>query len=170
MSVYMESCNGVFKIKKKNISAALKVAKELARSGKYAVHWDYGWKKNLFKAKDFIEFLTTAGWQEINVEKNGDITNIYAGEYYNDEDFTLFKAIAPLVEAKSYLDIETSEGEKFEWYFDGYTCIRKEGTVDYDSNIEIVKALLTHKKQLPTLLGIHPELDKRIHEVLKEKK
>lgn len=169
MSVYLESCSGVFTIKKENIPAAFAAAEKLVQSGEYAVHWDDNWKTKLKKADDFIAFLETAGWQDIEVEE-GNIIGINAGEYYNDEDFTLFKAIAPFVEAESYLDIETSDFQKFEWYFDGYTCIRKEGTVDYDSNIEIVEALLKEKKDLPTMLGIHPELDKRIHDVLKELK
>jgi len=166
MSAYIESCNGVFKMKKKNIPAAFETAKKLVQSGEYAVHWDDEWKTDLKKADDFIAFLETAGWQDIEIEE-GDITGLNSGESYNDEDFTLFKAIAPFVEADSYLDIETSNGEKFEWYFDGHTCIWKEGTVDYDSNIEIVTALLKKKKELPMLLGVHPELDKRIHEALK---
>lgn len=165
MSVYIDNCQGNFNIKKENIPGAFEAAKKLVQSGEYAVHWDDKWHTSLENSKDFIEFLETTSW-EVD-ESDGNITAVRAGENYDSDDFILFKAIAPFVEANSYIDIETSDFQKFEWFFDGYTCIRKEGTVDYDSNIEIVEALLKNRKELPTLLGVHPELDKRIHEILK---
>jgi hypothetical protein len=106
------------------------------------------------------------GW-EVEVE-NEDIVGLSCNcENYNSDDLKLFTAIAPYVKAGSYIQIETSQWEKFEWYFNGLTVIRKEGELDFDSNIEIVEALLKDKKLLPQLLGIHPELDKRIAEILK---
>ncbi len=166
MSVYIDWCNCHFSMKKENIEAAFTAIKTLLQSGKYAQHYDDPWKKRLHDADNLDRFLEACCW-EVEVE-NYDIVGIhFNGENYDSDDLILFTAIAPYVEAGSYIQMEISTNDKFEWYFDGYTVITKEGEIDFDSNIEIMEALLKEKKLLPQLLGIHPELDKRIAEVLK---
>jgi hypothetical protein len=185
MSTYIEEYTTNFEIEKENVPAAFAAAKELFQSGNYCkfVNIELStqksllivWKKRLTEASSLDEFLQIASGWEADV-KDSAIIGISAGEYFNYEDFELFQAIAPYVKEGSWINISTSDTvftrvafEKFQWYFDGNTCIRKEGELDFDSNIEIVEALLTHKKMLPMMIGIHPELDKRIHEALKGK-
>ena len=165
MSVYIDESYSQFSIKKKDLNAAFAAAAELVQSGKYAKHWDDSSKKQIEDASNLNEFFEAAGWETGYGSKG--LERLSCPEYYNNEDILLFKAIAPYVKPGSYIDINTSDFQHFEWYFDGYTCEWKEGTMDYDSNIEIVKAILTKKEELPKLMGIHPELDKRIHETLK---
>jgi len=161
MSVYLDECNFDLTIKKKNIPAAFEAAKKLIQSGEYGV-WDDD-KENW----ESLEKLINATCWVAGFDKKGNLILEEAPENFNDQDIVFFNTIAPYVEVGSYIDINTSDFQHFEWYFDGNNCIRKEGKMDYDCNIEIVEALLTKQKDLPKLLGIHPELDKRIHEVLK---
>jgi hypothetical protein len=153
-------------MKKENVEAAFTAVKTLIIEKKYGQYYDSDWYKRLEEVDNIDTLLEVCGW-ETEVE-NYDIVGLrFDGENYNSDDIILFIALAPYIEAGSYIQIETSDFQKFEWYFDGYTVVRKEGMVDFDSNIEIVEALLKDKKLLPQLLGIHPELDKRIAEVLK---
>ena len=175
MSEYIDWCNCQFQMKKENVEAAFAAVRTLLQSGdaqpittvKYAQHYDDQWKKRLHDAGNLDKFLEVCCW-EVEVEDYNIVGLQFNGENYDSEDILVFTAIAPYVEAGSYIQIQTSTNEKFEWYFDGYTVIRKEGEIDFDNNIEIVETLLKDKKLLPQLLGIHPELDKRIAEVLKK--
>lgn len=167
MSVYIDNCYCSFTIKKENIAAALTKAKELVQSGGYA-DWTAEDQQKLLGASSIDEFLRFANNWYTEVENFNIIGLIGKYEqYYQQEDLNLFKTLAPYVEAGSYINIETNNFQKIQWYFDGITCITKEGQMDYDCNIEIVEAILQKKEMLPTMLGIHPELDKRIAKTLK---
>ena len=169
MGVYIDSYSCDFRMKKENIAAALAAAKELVQSGGYAKHWDDRSRQQLLDAPTIDQFLYHVNYWVTEIE-DFNIVNLYGEneQYYRTEDFEFFKAIAPYVEEGSTIDIETSDFQKFRWYFDGNTCIRKDGELDYDCSIEIVEAILRDKKMLPMMIGIHPELDKRIAEVLKK--
>ncbi len=167
MSIYVDESDSHFVIKKENVAAALAAAVELIQSGGYTSHSSHDpWRQSLLDAASIDQFLERAnGWETI--VEDFDITALRSSMNFRDEDEELFKAIAPFVESGSYINISTSDFRKFQWYFDGNTVITKHGEVDYDSNIEIVEAILGQKDLLPLLLGTHPVLDKRIGEVLK---
>lgn len=166
MSISIEESDCFFHMKKENLGAALAAALKLVQSGGYAKHCDKHWRQKIINATSIDELLNEANEWETEVE-DYNIIGIRSGEYFRYEDEELFKAIAPYVESGSYINISTSDFRKFQWYFDGNTVITKEGNIDYDNNMEIVEAILEHKDLLPLLLGTHPELDKRIGEVLK---
>jgi len=168
MGVYIDGGSCVFKMKKEDVAAALTAAKGLVQSGGYAEHYAPDWREKLLKAPSIDEFLRIAnGW--ITTVEDFNITGLHGeGEQsYRSEDEELFNALAPFVEKGCYIDIETSDFQKFRLAFNGKTCERKEGELDYDNNIGIVEAILKDKKMLPMLIGVHPVLDERIHEVLK---
>lgn len=167
MGVYIDGGNFDFKIVEANIPTAFEATRQLLESGGYSVWSDDDWKKETDPAKALVAIFSAAGWGATFDEDEKEFSIEEAPDSYSEKDKTFFDTMAPYVKRGSYIDIDTSDFQHFEWYFDGYTCIRKEGTMDYDSNIEIVNALLTNREQLPTLIGIHPELDKRIAEVLK---
>lgn len=162
MGVYIDGGCNDFKIKKENFEAVRDAARQLVQSGNFSI-WGDDWDK------DIKELFQAVGWPA-EFDKEGNIDGLEPPESYDSNDYTFFKEIAPFVEPDSYIDIETSDFQKFEWLFKNNVVVRKEGGVDYDGNAEIVEALLTHKKILPMLIGIHEDLDERIEEVLREEK
>jgi hypothetical protein len=65
----------------------------------------------------FLAFL----W-EPQVSKSGDIVGVsFIGEKVGDED-ALFRAVAPAVDAGSYIQVSSDEGENWRWVFDGTRC------------------------------------------------
>ena len=173
MSVYLDETEIDFTIRIENQAEAYAAALKLIQSGGYEP-WDdpdYTDLPSLLSACCWVPDVLKEIPKHIKYShppKIGDIVGLEAPENFDDKDILLWNALAPYVEEGSYININTSDFQHFQWYFDGKNCIRKNGTMDYDCNIEIVEALLTNQKDLPMLLNIHPELDKRIHEILKD--
>jgi hypothetical protein len=58
--------------------------------------------------------------------------------------------------------------ERWVWEFDGQTCSEVTGRIDYTNSEQIVKDILNKCPCLPLLMGINPELDRRIGLKMKE--
>lgn len=125
MGMKMSQLGASFKIKRAHRKRALAAIQALPAA-------KYRWVDEDFRdCKTIGSMLEAWGWSvETNV--HGDIFNItFERSKIGDED-GLFKAIAPHVEAGSWIEVEC-EGvvghDRFRWVFDGETCAR-----DYDED------------------------------------
>jgi len=117
------------------------------------------------KKKTTIDNIFQAmGW-EVTV-KDYDIVDIhYCGDGFELTDMEIFESITPYIKKGSYIRI-LHEEELWQYFFDGKEMNIKEGVADFNDTSEIVAEILKNKEMLPTLLGIHPSLDRLIGETL----
>jgi len=82
-------------------------------------HFSFVRQAELAKAVDLADALQTWRWEPEQSEEDRSIIGIhFTGEKYGDEDL-LFAAIAPYVEAGSYLEMIGEDGALWRWVFDG---------------------------------------------------
>lgn len=123
--------------------AVLAVARKLPREIRYVT------TSRLLRATTLPEALHVFRW---NVKTDGDIDLVnalkhdldhnpawntrdvlgvvFAGENLGDEH-ELFNALAPFVEAGSFIEVEGDEGARWRWYFDGVRCHEQQARVVY---------------------------------------
>lgn len=168
-----------FKIKKKNVAPCLKALKELANqtlkgtgftiiNGKKTKQ-QFAWvsTETFANAKTLKESLEEWRW-DIEMKEDGSVDGIsFSGEKIGDENH-LFEAIAPYVESGSYIEMSGEDGLIWRWKFEKGKCTEEAAILDWDGNTQIVEALLKQERILPTLLGIHPALDRKIEKVLRQ--
>lgn len=120
---------GSFAILAENKAAALTATKRLAPIGNRSgggggggKRW-FMWMNNhdLTKASSLEEMLKW--WRyEPKVTERGDIAGLsFIGEKAGEEKY-LWDAIAPFVEAGSYIEMQGEDGAMWRWVFDGKTC------------------------------------------------
>jgi hypothetical protein len=93
----------------------------------------YSWvdTNKFVKAETFAEALGEWRWNCF-INDAGDLEEInFDGEKLGD-DAILLEAIAPFVEAGSYIEMEGEEGCHWKWCFDGKTMTEKSGRVVYE--------------------------------------
>ena len=128
---------------------------------------DGDWVEACTESQTLEEMLTEWRWKP-EYDKDGDINNLYfESEKLGDEE-KLFNALAPYIEADSYIEIGGEENAIWRYCFDGKTMYEDTAVLDWDCNTDIVNAILEKKEVLPLLLGIHPSLDGRIEKALKK--
>lgn len=122
----MHCVEGSFEIKKDNHAKALEAIKSLA--GKETISDGSGRHFSWVDTEDFIEAtslydaIAVWGWEPEEAERGGDIIGIsFIREKLGDEE-VLFNAIAPYVEADSYIEMQGEDGERWRWVFDGKIC------------------------------------------------
>ena len=139
----MSQQSAEFKIKKKNLAKALAAIKKLAKKTKQMSGgtWQSGKKteacfswvstKEFVKAKTLPDALVAWRWSGF-INDAGDLVEInFDGEKLGDDPI-LLEAIAPFVEAGSYIEMEGEEGCHWKWCFDGKTMTGKQGRVVYE--------------------------------------
>ena len=178
MGYYMSNREADFKIKSENIPGALEAMRKLATqtnrgsggswSSKGKTSSSFAWvdTEKFANAKTLKDALHEWRW-EVEFMAEDIITIYFEGEKLGD-DSILFDALAPFVEPGSYIEMSGEDNAIWRWSFDGKTCVEESPYIDWEGDCEIVEALLKEKEILPTLIGIHPGLDKRIAEVLKK--
>lgn len=123
-----------FTIKVENKVAALQAVKGLA--GKETIKYRDG-RSNFswVNTEEFVNVpilekaLEAWRWHPI-VDKAGNITCLeFKGEKYGD-DTLLFTALAPYVEAGSYIKMKGEDGALFRWVFDGKGVKEQQATVE----------------------------------------
>lgn len=123
MGYYMTQRDSSFLIKKENAAKALAALKRL--KGK-----DYSWvgSASTEAAKTLTEMLDAWRWELIKND-NGDFVSIqFQGEKLGDDE-VMFKAIAPFVEAGSWIEMDGEEQAIWRWVFDGKTVVENHGEV-----------------------------------------
>lgn len=113
------------------------------------------------------KMLTEWRWNP-EFDKDGNINNLYFESEKLGSEEKFFEALAPYVEAGSYIEISGEENAIWRYCFDGKTMYEDSAALDWDCNADIVNAILEKKEVLPLLLGIHPSLDGRIEKALKK--
>lgn len=115
-----------FKIKKENTSKALEIIKGLVREGE-----EFRWVSNevLLEAENLKEALEEFGYDVIEDEKELEIFD-FINEKEGDE-LTMFKAIAPVVEEGSYIEMYGEDGDTWRWVFENGKCIEKRPKVEW---------------------------------------
>jgi len=72
-------------------------------------------------AKTLPDAFRDLGW-EPEINNDGDIEYLYTHHYkLHDEDLSMLKAVAPCVEAGSYIEMSGEEGYIWRWVFNGQT-------------------------------------------------
>lgn len=93
----------------------------------------FSWvSENFYEQNSLFDIMREWRWSVFeDPMENGDITSIeFIGEKSGD-DLILFEALAPFVEAGSFIEMIGEDGYHWRWFFDGKTCEEQEGTVTY---------------------------------------
>jgi hypothetical protein len=108
---------GEFRIKAANQPAAFRAAMAMPNRG-----YDASWKDRN-GVRDIYSVLEYWGYAPTLDKPSGDIIALQLEAEKLDEEVELFKAIAPYVDAGSYIEIlAPSYNEMWRWVFDGKTC------------------------------------------------
>lgn len=141
-----------FRIEHENFAAALAAIKALAtrtekmgggewRDGKVQKTW-FSWvtTEEFVEATTLQEAIKAWRWSVEVSEESGDIVDIcFDGEKLGD-DTILLEAIAPYVEAGSFIDMEGEDGSLWRWAFDGRGVVELAGTVSYEGRMRTTVA------------------------------
>ena len=122
--VSMYDCN--FKIKKENVTKALEIIKDLVKKGE-----EFRWvsNKTIIEAENLKEVLEEFRYEVSENETELEIED-FLGEKLGDE-FTMFKAIAPVVEDGSYIEMHGEDGDTWRWVFENGKCTEKRPKVEW---------------------------------------
>lgn len=137
MGYHMQQIGSVFTLKRTNEKGALAAIKALAgretitdSSGKH-----FSWVCDDFATKyDNLHDMMEEWRWELEYDDDGNVDAIqFTGEKIGD-DLLLFQAIAPFVEAGSYIEMRGEDGSKWKWTFDGMTCKEMLATDTYEDD------------------------------------
>lgn len=135
MGYYMHQMSESFMIRKEKQDAAMLAIKSL--SGKETIKNSGGrhfsWVDQDFATKyDNLNDMMKAWRWMPEFDEDGNIIRLeFTGEKYGDDDI-LFEAIAPYVEAGSFIEMLGEEGERWKWKFNGEKCIEVKQICKYE--------------------------------------
>ena len=115
-----------------------------ALSGRGTAYYSSGGHYSWVRTHEFANATTLrealAAWRWVDPnqdltnpdnDKSKDIEELYfSGEKLGDDEI-LMNAIAPYVEAGSYIEMVGEDADYWRWYFDGEGCYHQEGHVVY---------------------------------------
>lgn len=142
MGYCMNQRDSSFRIKAENRAKALQAIKDLASRVDEGGGGSYSGGR---KTESYFSWVTTSEFSEartleaamwawrwqIEGEEGGDVDSImFEGEKLGDDIF-LLRAIAPYVEAGSFIEMQGEDGALWRWYFDGTGCTEQEGRVSF---------------------------------------
>lgn len=141
MGYCMTQRGAEFRIKKENFAAALAAVKALADKPEQmgggsstGERW-YSWvdTNGFVNAKTLADAIGAWRWEVDCSAETGDVFGItFCGEKLGD-DMIFFEALAPFVEAGSFIDMEGEDGCLWRWAFDGKTLKEVAGRVVFES-------------------------------------
>ena len=124
MGYYINQLDAKFRLPAKGIPKALRAAKLAVQ--KYVLPL-----RTQTAAERLVELFGQWHWRMVMDPKTGAVTDIrFRGMKLLEED-ALFIAIAPYVEAGSYISAIGSDLEIWRWYFDGECAVRQPGIVTF---------------------------------------
>lgn len=126
MGYYIEMTESKFIIKKENFEKALKSLKAVFIpenmnccdyiGGEKYPHFSWVDTRTVLESTNLVEALEEIRYVP-QYNQNGDICNVeFIGQKYGDEEI-FFRALAPYVEAGSYLCFKGEDGNKWKWVF-----------------------------------------------------
>jgi hypothetical protein len=117
MSYNIHVANQKFRIRREHQEAAFVALRELAQQG----HLYWGVDEDILTAFSLPEALAKSGW-EPTLDDTRDIIEIqYTFEKGGSED-EIFAALAPYVEAGSWIELYGADNETWRYVFDGRSC------------------------------------------------
>ena len=117
-----------FRMKGENLDAAEIALKNALKKGKINAWVD---NANAIAVPGLKRVMEKCRW-DIVIDDTHDVEEIYfTGEKLGD-DFEVFKAIAPYVEANSYIQMMGEDGYIWRWHFDGKNVIEQEGKIVFE--------------------------------------
>lgn len=128
MNDYMYQTDHNFTIKKENINAAEAALKAKIASNEIKTYID---AKRALDASELKATMAYCRW-DIYADKDGNINSIYFNGTYTGDDYEILKAIAPYVEAESFIEMRGKGNHKWRWYFNGYTVIKEDCKTIFD--------------------------------------
>ena len=141
MGYYMSQVDGLFTIKAEYKNKALEAIKAMFEperlkneaqgggwnAGKKTSSW-YSWidTERSLACKTLEAAIKEWGWEvETDPDESGDIINVYFPENKQGQENLMFKAIAPFVEAGSFLHMMGEDSNQWRWFFDGEKMIEQ---------------------------------------------
>jgi hypothetical protein len=136
MGYHMEQMNSSFAMKRANEKGALAAVKAL--SGKETIEDGGGphfaWVDHDFAERDNLHDIMLSWRWELEYDNDGNVDAIwFAGEKIGDDEL-LFNAIAPFVEAGSFIEMMGEDGTRWKWVFDGKTCTEHAAETTYEDD------------------------------------
>lgn len=126
MGYYMWQSETDFSVLADKIPAMIEAIKSLPTQSTYAwVNMEYAKSNNV---QDIFEHWR---WSVTIDESTGDIVDIYFNREKLGDDEILFKAIAPFVEAGSYIQMRGEQDDMWRWCFDGTKCVEKYPEIEW---------------------------------------
>jgi len=174
MGYYINCMEASFHIKKENFApalAAIKVAgaKKAGKKsgGQYQNHWSWIDMDTVANAAELKDFLEEARWIP-SFDPDGNITCVsFDGEKLGSEDEWL-KVLAPWVESGSYIQCSGEEDAIWRWTFNGGHMVEVSGSYTWEDWEGMLKDSLRKNKELiPSFMGIRPDLDVVLDEILR---
>ena len=124
MGYYINQLNAKFRLPARNAAKAVRAA--CAAVAKYVMPL-----RKRSSGERLVELFGQWHWRMVVDPKTGAVTDIrFRGQKLLEED-ALFSAIAPYVEAGSYISAIGSDLEIWRWYFDGECAVRQPGIVTF---------------------------------------
>jgi hypothetical protein len=118
MGYSMYQSDASFRVKRENIPAMMQAIRDLAGVEEGEPANKYSWvPKKFYEAEDIEGLFGNWRWDDIDIDKNGDIVHIrFTGEKLGD-DATLLEAIAPYVEHMSFIEMVGEDDHRWRWVF-----------------------------------------------------
>jgi hypothetical protein len=112
--------------------AALTAIKAMVRSLEGTRYGAYAWVDSgeVAQATTLVEALGAWRWEAEATAAEVTITNFVGEKLGDDQD--LWNAIAPFVQAGSFLHMVGEDGAHWRWSFDGQTCVEQEGKITFE--------------------------------------
>lgn len=131
MGYSMRQGDSRFKVQACNLAGALKALKGLAKEAKQSGEgFRYVDTAKILAARTLEAHLKEWGWKPTFDEEDNWTAISFGCESLGDEK-QLFQALAPFVEAGSFIVMHGAEGETWRWYFTGTDCVEQDGSVQF---------------------------------------
>ena len=127
MGYYMDQIDGNFRVKKENLDKMFEAIKNIPNES-------YAWIDDFKNCDNIRDILLEWRW-ETYFDENGNIWHLsFDGQKLGDDE-VLFHAIAPFVEAGSYICMRGEDDTLWKWYFDGEHLREFAGRIVWDDEI-----------------------------------
>lgn len=133
MGYEMSQRDARFTIRAENKASALAAIKALAAQPRHLMRVQMWVQKHELETAHYLEHaIEEWGWETIHDDETGGVIGIsFAREKAGDEE-TLFAAIAPFVEAGSYIEMSGEDGHRWRWCFDGRVMTTKQARIVWE--------------------------------------
>lgn len=134
MGYLMDMKEANFEIRKENKGTALTLLKNLVSEQQKNMR--FGWVncQTVLQAETLSVALEECRY-DVDEDDDGNIVDIYFTGEKLDNDYAIFKAIAPAVTKGSYIEMYGESDDRWRWTFNGDECIESDLIITWDDNI-----------------------------------